>query len=318
MHPDATLQTDTSAPKVLLIDDSIDVHRLLTARLQHEEIELIGVVSGEEGVRAVHEHRPSLVLLDLDMPAMDGFEVLRTLKDDMRTMHIPVIILSGLGSPQDKVAAFDLGAIDYITKPFDLTELRARMRSAIQIYQLLELLSRRAQIDGLTGLWNRAHFDARWREAVAQCSRHGHPLSIAIFDLDHFKSINDTHGHPAGDAVLQGFARTLRQECRAGDIPCRYGGEEFVLIMPDTAPTDAKNVCERIRAALSGLSWPRHPDRAVTASAGIAGTRSGTGLSPGAWLEAADQALYASKQGGRDRLTVADISGTGSTLAKAG
>jgi diguanylate cyclase (GGDEF)-like protein len=294
-------------PVVLLVDDSQDVHRLLRARLRTEEIELVGVYAGAEAVKFATEHKPALVLLDLNMPVMDGFEVLRTLKDQPSTLEIPVIVLSGLQSPQDKVTAFDLGAVDYITKPFELTELRVRVRSALRMHRLLQMLSKRARIDGLTALWNRAFFDQRWSEEFSRAQRHGRPLSIALIDLDHFKSINDTYGHPAGDAVLQGLGAILQKEGRATDVACRYGGEEFVMILPDTSAADARNLCDRIRAGVESVAWSRHPERKVTASIGIAGASGPTAVTAEAWIEAADQALYTAKKSGRNRLVVTEL-----------
>lgn len=296
-----------SQPKVLVIDDSADVHRLLRARLRHEDIELVGAQSGREGMEAAVTAAPAMILLDLDMPDMDGFEVLRRLKNEPATLDIPVIVLSGLHSAQDKVMAFDLGAIDYITKPFNLTELRVRVRSALRMHRLVQMLAQCAQLDGLTGLWNRAYFDKRWTDEVAAVGRHGRSLSLAMLDMDHFKTVNDTYGHPTGDAVLQGLAKVLQRECRREDVACRYGGEEFALIMPDTPPLDALRVCERIREVVAETVWPRHPERPITLSIGLAGSNKAVEATPGQWLEAADQNLYLAKKSGRNRVVMLEI-----------
>ncbi len=311
-----SLQLDDNKPVVLLIDDSLDVHRLLKARLRAEDIDFVSASSGEQGIALAKERQPLLTLLDLDMPGMDGFEVLRALKDDPATVQIPVIILSGLQSAQDKVTAFDLGAVDYVTKPFDLAELRVRLRSALRMNQLLRMLAQRAQIDGLTGLWNRAYFDARWAEEFARAVRHGRPLSVAMIDVDHFKSINDGFGHPAGDAVLQGVARLLQRELRQSDIACRFGGEEFVLILADTDAVAAVALCDRIRLALSELAWSRHPERNVTASFGVAGCDAVPTVSAEKWIEIADQNLYTAKRSGRNRVVGCDVN-TGTLPAPA-
>ncbi len=311
----ATGHFDESHPVVLVIDDSQDVHRLLKARLRHEELSLLSALSGHAGLESATASAPAIILLDLDMPDMDGFEVLRRLKDEPSTLNIPVIVLSGLQSAQDKVTAFDLGAVDYITKPFNLTELRVRIRSALRLHRLVQMLAQRAHIDGLTGLWNRAHFDKRWAEEVAGCTRHQRPLSLALIDVDHFKSINDTYGHPSGDAVLQGLARVLQRECRTEDIACRYGGEEFTLIMPDTGPDDAEGVCERIRATLEQIVWPRHPERMVTASIGLAGWNRPGDADAARWLEITDKSLYAAKKAGRNRVVVTPLDGSAARLA---
>lgn len=311
-----TPQLDDAKPVVLIIDDSQDVHRLLKARLRAEDLEFVSATSGEQGLTLAKERQPLLALLDLDMPGMDGFEVLRSLKDDPATVQIPVIILSGLQSAQDKVTAFDLGAVDYVTKPFDMAELRVRLRAALRMNQLVRMLAQRAQIDGLTGLWNRAYFDARWNEEFARATRHGRPVSVAMIDVDHFKSINDGFGHPAGDAVLQGVAKLLHRELRQSDIACRYGGEEFVIILSDTNAPAATALCDRIRTAISDLAWSRHPERKVTASFGVAGCEGIPSVSAERWIEIADQNLYTAKRSGRNRVVGCDVN-TGTLPAPA-
>ncbi len=308
--------TNSVTGRILVIDDSISVRRLLKARLGNEGLELLEAIDGPTGLEAARDQSPDVILLDLSMPGMDGFQVLRQLKDDECTSNIPVLVLSGMQTPQDKVTAFDLGAIDFISKPFDLTELRARVRSALRLSELLQMLSQRAQIDGLTGLYNRAHYDRRWSEELAGAQRHDRPISIAIIDLDHFKSVNDTFGHPAGDAVIKGLGALLIEHSRESDVACRYGGEEFVLILPDTSPADGVAQCERIREALGKMTWARHPERKITCSIGIAGASAGTTLSAGEVMEAADKLLYKAKQAGRNRVVHIDLSPE--ALAKAG
>lgn len=295
-------------PLVLLIDDSVDVHRLLQVRLRHEQIDLISTTKPSEAVELARQHRPSTILLDIEMPGLDGFEVLRALKDDPATNTVPVIVLSGKGGSEDKVTAFDLGATDYVTKPFDLAELRARLRAALRLEHLLRLLAERADVDGLTGLGNRAAFNKRWAEKVAEARRYGSPLSLAMLDVDFFKRINDTYGHPAGDQVLVGLAQLLQSESRTPDIACRFGGEEFALIMPSTAPAEAEVVAERIRAALAKQIWSRHPDSPITVSVGLVGSSGALGdVTPERWLEAADKNLYAAKRTGRNRCITSDV-----------
>ncbi|MFG0245992.1 MAG: diguanylate cyclase [Phycisphaerales bacterium JB052] len=315
IHPDTS-----GTPTVLLIDDSQFVHRLLDARLRSESIILRGAEDGQLGIKMAIEDPPALILLDLDMPVMDGFETLRVLKEDPRTRDVPVIVLSGMNSSQDKVAAFDLGAIDFVTKPFELTELRARVRSSLKMYALLQMLAQKAQIDGLSGLYNRQYFDERFRNEFDRTIRHGQALSVAMIDIDHFKSVNDTYGHPAGDSVISGVAKLITQETRSIDISCRYGGEEFALIMPETEPEQAMQLCDRIRAKCEQITWSRHPTRPVTISVGVVGMFDGQSLSttPEAWIEAADRNLYDAKQSGRNQVKATGIDGTPIKRAKAG
>lgn len=310
---------NSSTPTVLLIDDSQFVHRLLDARLRSESIELRSAEDGKSGIELAVECTPALILLDLDMPVLDGFETLRMLKDDPRTRDIPVIVLSGMNSSQDKVAAFDLGAIDFVTKPFELTELRARVRSSLKMFALLQMLSQKAQIDGLSELFNRTYFDDRLRSEFDRAIRHGQALSIAMIDIDHFKSVNDTYGHPAGDSVITGVAKLISRETRSVDIACRYGGEEFAIIMPETEPERALQLSERIRILCEQMNWSRHPTRSITISVGVVGLREGQSIqvTPETWVEKADRNLYDAKQTGRNRVKGTSIDGEIINLAKA-
>ncbi|MFN7374649.1 MAG: diguanylate cyclase [bacterium] len=298
------MQTPESKPLVVLIDDSVDIHRLLVARLRLEPFDLLCFERGAEGLAACAQRKPSLVLLDIDMPGMDGFAVLRALRGSPATANTPVVMLSGFSSAQDKVACFDLGATDYVTKPFDFSELRARVRSGLRLERLLRLLAERAEVDGLTGLANRAAFNRRWGQEVAEAVRYGKKLALAVFDIDHFKRINDTYGHPAGDEVIQGFASVIVGNVRDSDITCRYGGEEFCVIMPETASEEAGLVAERIRQAVQQVRWAKHAEHPVTVSVGVVGTAGGGAVPATEWFERADKALYAAKNAGRNRVVI--------------
>lgn len=301
------LVTSETKPRVLIIDNSKDIHRLVSLCLKKEGIEIVSAESGEQGLAMAVSQQPSLILLDLELPGIHGFSVLKDLKSNESTVDVPVIVFSWNNLVDDKVRSFDLGANDYITKPFEMTELRARVRQALRMRQLIQMLAQRAQLDGLTGLWNRSFFNQRWLEECARANRYGHPLSVAMLDLDYFKTINDTYGHAAGDAALMGTARLLQQECRQHDLVCRYGGEEFVIVMPETGSADALIVCERIRACIESTTWPRHPERRITASIGVAGTSVPILITPDRWVELADANLYAAKSKGRNRVICTDL-----------
>ena len=292
-------------PLILVVDDSEDILRLLEARLTAEGCRVRTALNGQEGLEAALAEPPALILLDLRMPVMDGFETLRELKEHQSLMHTPVIVLSSSEDTSDKVTGLELGAVDYICKPFDAPELHARVRSALRVHKLLRLLAQRAQIDGLTGLWNRAYFDDRLHRELAAARRAGEPLSLAICDFDHFKFINDTYGHPAGDAVLEGFARILTSELRSSDVACRFGGEEFAMIFRETPAEEAARILERVRQRLERETWSAHPERRVTASFGLACYRVGA-VEPEELLLAADRAMYTAKQTGRNRVFVCD------------
>jgi diguanylate cyclase (GGDEF)-like protein len=290
-------------PRVLSIDDSELMHRLLRARLQLEQVEILCAPSGDEGIRLAVEMQPDVILLDIDLEGIDGFEVLQRLKEDPRTHDIAVIFISATNDMMDRVRCLDLGAIDFVHKPFEIAELKARVRSAIRIQKLLRMLSQRAQLDGLTALWNRAYFDQRLAAEFAEAARHNRPLSLVLCDIDHFKSVNDRYGHPFGDEVLSQFAAILMGG-RASDIPCRYGGEEFGVVLPATSASEAAEVAERFRSAFESYRWRGHPDLVLTASFGVAELRSlAAGARPTELVSLADMALYNSKRAGRNRVS---------------
>src|ERR1043165_2806262 len=249
MHNQIDLQQQQRRPRLLAIGDSPMIHRLLKARLRSERLEIHSATTGAMGLDTANTLLPELILLDVDMPEMDGFEVLARLKSDPRTHDIPVIFLSGSCSTAAKVRALEMGAVDFVTKPFDVGELKARVRSALRIRLLIQMLAQRAQIDGLTGLWNRSYFDQRLEEEIGIAQRHNTRLSLVLCDLDEFKRINDTYGHPFGDQVLEEFA-ALMLRGRAGDAACRYGGEEFAIILPRADVHEAAAVADRYRMSL--------------------------------------------------------------------
>lgn len=288
-------------PVLLVIDDSPAIHRLLAVKLRDEDLEFMTAYSGMEGLDIAENALPSLILLDLMMPEMNGLETLRRLKGSRRTMRIPVVMLSGESDSEQKVKCFSLGAMDFVTKPFDVAELRARIQSAIRLTTLMTMLEQRAQIDALTGLWNRARFDQALASEINEASRRDQSLALVIADLDHFKKLNDTFGHQAGDAAISTFATILQAQVRSYDVACRYGGEEFGLIFPGTSLDDAHDICERIRQTVEAHTWIKYPGMRVTASFGVTGTGA-EGNEPEHWLRAADQALYAAKEAGRNRV----------------
>jgi len=289
--------------RVLVIDDDEAIHALIKVRLAGESVQLHSAYDGESGLELAASALPDLILLDVDMPQPDGFEVCRRLKHDPLTMNIQVIFLSGASSTEEKIRGLNLGAVDYVTKPFDPAELRARVRVSLRTKYLLDLLAKRAMIDGLTGLWNRAYFDQRLLAELGLSSRCGRPLACTLLDVDHFKRVNDTYGHSRGDEVLRGVGQVLLEESRAEDIVCRYGGEEFVILTPDATAQGAAAHAERVRTLLASRAFGREQDAArVTASFGCADTVM-WGLA--ALVEAADKALYEAKGAGRNRVVVA-------------
>ncbi len=293
------------AQSILAIDDSPEIHALLSARLRPEQAELHFASDGPEGIRMARELQPDLILLDIDLPNMSGYEVCRRLKDDPLTAALHIIFLSGDGQSVSKVQGLDLGAIDYVTKPFDPAELRARVRAALRTRRYQELLAQRAQVDGLTGIWNRAYFDRRLTEEVAAVRRYKRDLSLLMVDIDHFKKVNDTYGHPMGDQVLQAVGEVLASKMRTTDAPCRYGGEEFAVILTEIDRAQAWQAAQRLQAAFATLQFHHKSGSfGVTASIGVASAERvpQIELTAAALVSLADEGLYLAKQTGRNRI----------------
>ena len=246
------------------------------------------------------EIKPELILLDIELEDLDGFEVLARLKADPETHDIAVIFVSASNETMDRVRGLDLGAVDFVGKPFDVGELKARVRSALRMQRLIRMLAQRARVDGLTGLWNRAYFDQRLRDEVAAANRYGQPLSLILCDLDHFKSLNDRFGHPFGDDVLERAAGILN-EGRGSDVACRYGGEEFGLILVGTDIEEAMETARRHQQMLQEIRFTDRENVNISASFGVADLGCiENSNSPSALIEAADQALYQAKNNGRN------------------
>ncbi|MGD0897416.1 MAG: diguanylate cyclase [Thermoguttaceae bacterium] len=289
--------------RLLLVDDDGDSLAVARARLADDGIEISCATSGRAGLEAAKSQNPDLILLDLDMPDMTGFDVCRILKADPELCMIPVLFLAGSGTSADKVRGLDLGAVDYITKPFDDFELRARVRAAIRTKELQDLLIEHAHIDPLTGLPNRRALMDRLQMEWARLQRHGGELSFIMADIDYFKRVNDTYGHSVGDKVLRAVARTIAGQCREIDLPARYGGEEFAVVVPNQGISGTVHLAERCRREIEKVNLPAkgEPIR-PTASFGVADA---VGV-PSAELlvDRADQALYRGKATGRNRVAV--------------
>jgi diguanylate cyclase (GGDEF)-like protein len=299
--------------KILVIDDSASIHALLKARLQSEPVELLFTLDGVTGLEKAVSWQPDLILLDIDMPEPNGFEVCKRLKAEPKTTHIPIVFLTGDTSTDQKIRGLELGATDYITKPFEPAELRARIRATLRTKYLMDLLAKKALVDGLTGLWNRVYFESRLNGEMAFSRTNYRTFSCLMIDLDHFKSLNDQCGHMFGDDVLRGVGQVLNDSCRGDDVACRYGGEEFVILACGATSEQAAQLGERIRKRISEHVFEHNGKRiAVTCSIGVADMRNAP---PPGVVELADQALYRAKHSGRNRIEVATAGDTASTTA---
>lgn len=270
---------------------------------------LVHACSGEEALRLAGERTPDLILLDLQTPPLDGHAVCARLKAAPPTAGLPVILVSERDAREDELRGLELGAIDYLAKPLDPEILLARVRNHLALKRIqdrLESHNRRleslAATDPLTGLVNRRGLLARLESEYARSLRTRHTFALALCDLDHFKRINDTYGHPAGDRVLISFAAVLRESIRGIDLAARWGGEEFAILFPESTAEEAMLPLERIRQAVSELQI-RHGDDtiAVTVSIGVTDYGIGHDLIEQI-LERADAALYTAKSGGRNRI----------------
>lgn len=297
------------AGKILVVEDSLVVRAVVSGQLEEQGYEVVQAVDGESALALCAVAPPDAILLDIEMPGLDGHQVLARLKADERFSDIPVVFLTGHTETDDMVAGLLAGAHDYLRKPFEPAELLARIGGAVRIKRLQdELRIRNAQldmlsrIDGLTGLYNRRHIDEQLHKEFSTARRHQQPLAILMLDIDHFKLINDREGHPAGDVVLQEFAARVLAVTRVGDVVGRWGGEEFIIIAPQTNIGDAMTLGERVRAAVSDRPIDLG-DHTISFTVSI-GCAVGLGT-PSELIGDADAALYRSKAEGRNRVTEA-------------
>ena len=290
----------------LLIVDDEKQNRLLLTELFGTTYKIIQAKNGVQALEKARQHRPDLILLDVLMPEMDGMGVLRELKRDDATRLIPVIFITALSSATDEENGLNLGAVDYISKPFHPPIVRVRVRNQLQLVHQQRLLEQLASLDGLTGIPNRRQFDATLLKEWHRCQRNQQPLSLIVADVDFFKKYNDALGHAAGDRVLQEVAATLRQAARRpGDLVARYGGEEFVLLLPKTDATSAQALAEGLQQLLHSKAFA-HPNSSLgpwltMSMGGNTIVPSTTALDP-EFFALADAALYRAKHQGRNQV----------------
>ncbi len=322
----AAAHTSGNALRVLVVDDDPACLRILEKYLVDAGYHVLAAENGAQALEIDRAEAPQIVITDLMMPEMDGFEFCRRLRPQDERGFVYVIVLTGDSEKETLIRAFDAGADDFVAKPFGREELLAHIRAAERIVRLESKLAERsrevarynarlavinnklqaaATIDELTGLANRRQAMAHMAEHWSLASRHGIPLSCIMGDVDHFKAINDTYGHATGDLVLKAVAQILRNSSRAGDVVCRLGGEEFLIICLNSTAGSAEGAAERMRQLLSRS--PIQCDGAnvnVTISFGVAALSIGM-KGPDDLVKSADEALYAAKEGGRNRVCVA-------------
>jgi two-component system, cell cycle response regulator len=303
--------------RILIVDDHEDNVELLRARLEAWGYATECAVDGQEALEKIEASPPDLVLLDVMMPKIDGIEVARRVKGNESLPFIPIIMQTALDATENKVEGLNAGADDYITKPIDFAELKARMTSMLRIKRLQEELEERerqlmemnerlrhmSQTDALTGLDNRRHLEERLQEMFEHAKRLNEPFACVMCDLDRFKSVNDTYGHQAGDAVLKDFAQILRNEVREIDRAGRYGGEEFMLLLPGTVLDAGVRFADRVRKQVESHTFTFDSTEIQrTASFGISAWPHPRISDCEGLMRAADDALYVAKETGRNRV----------------
>ncbi|WP_197410849.1 diguanylate cyclase [Devosia epidermidihirudinis] len=290
---------------ILIVDDEISNIEIMNATLE-DTYEVCFAMSGEQAIDVARKVLPDLILLDVMMPEMDGYEVCQTLKNDRMLADVPIIFTTGLNDQEAEARGLSLGAIDYITKPIQPISLRARVRNHIELKLLRDQLAELAVTDALTGLSNRRRLKQTLDIETARLARTGDWLSVIMLDIDFFKGFNDTYGHPAGDRCLVLIAAALKRAVnRASDLAARYGGEEFACVLPGADAETARKVAEDIQVQVQSLAIPHRGSTVssyVTVSVGITTARCLPGLTADLLMSHADRQLYLSKTGGRNRI----------------
>ena len=295
---------------ILVVDDEKTNVMVMQRALQIAGYDVAGAGSAENARECIKNQVPDLILLDISMPDVSGLEFLTELRNQSKTARIPVILVSALTDTDTIVTGLQTGANDYIMKPVEMPVLLARVQTQLSVAErarALEMqagnLAKLALTDALTGLINRRGFVDIFTSEISRARRYKRPLVVAMMDLDHFKIVNDRHGHAGGDAVLRTFASTARAAFRSTDVICRYGGEEFCVLMPETKIRGAMQVAERARLAIEKM-MVMHDGNAIaaTVSIGVASAFEGEGAdcTEEELLERADKALYRAKAAGRN------------------
>ncbi|QVK33035.1 diguanylate cyclase domain-containing protein [Pseudomonas syringae] len=293
-------------PKILVVDDQPVNIRLINELLKGE-YDIIMATEGKQALLKCQTQNPDIILLDVLMPGMSGHDICRALKANEHTRHIPVIFLTSQDEEADEALGFELGAVDFITKPIRSSVISARVRSHLALKLQSDFLKTIGLTDGLTGIDNRRMFDDNLRRDWLHCLRHKQYISLFMIDIDHFKLYNDHYGHQQGDECLRAVANAINKGLRRPyDSVARYGGEEFACVLPNTDATGAlkvaQDVLEQVRAL--GIEHINSTTRkVVTISIGVATTIPTKGDLADELLKAADKELYSSKKTGRDRLS---------------
>jgi len=296
--------------KILVVDDT-EINIEILNELLGDEYNVLSALDGEFALEIAHDDIPDLILLDIMMPTMNGYEVCRRLKENKTTRDIPIIFITAITDEEAIEKAYDVGGVDYIIKPFRPKELLARVKRELELHRyIIELkkskdeLKLLASTDSMTNLYNRRYFSKTSKHILDLAKRNSTDLSIIMFDLDNFKKINDIYGHTIGDSVIVAFANILKTHQRTSDIICRFGGEEFIVLLPETNLKGASVVAEKIRVELESTKILIESDRYIqlTVSAGVTDIRVSEEVDIEASITRSDKALYMAKNSGRNKI----------------
>ncbi len=300
--------------KVLVVDDSQQARVAIKEALTDLFDVFIEADDGLSAIKAFVEEKPGFIITDIEMPSINGYRLISTVRNMEDGKDLPIIMLSGTkNSLKKKLTGFNLGASDFLMKPFEKEELVARVKSLLRTRFLLDelrekntLLERLAVTDELTGLYNRRHFFETVKEQMALGLRHNFKIACLLMDIDHFKKINDTHGHIAGDDVLRKVGSLLNSCKREGELLARFGGEEFIMCLFNTDSASVLRAAERFRQLIKSFEFSsnNHPKLHVTVSIGVAIYPQTAIITIDELIKAADNALYRSKVEGRDRVSL--------------
>jgi len=294
--------------RILIVDDAMENIQVLHQALRDEH-EVLFALSGEKALEIAHQQAPDLILLDAMMPGMDGYAVCAALAKSATVKDIPVIFVTALTQPEDETRALEAGAADFISKPFNVAVVRARVRTQLTVKRQADILRELTLTDSLTGIANRRNFSETMENEWRRCARAKQPMALIMGDIDCFKTYNDAYGHQAGDACLQKIAAAIKGSAeRPSDLIARYGGEEFVVLLPQETPQGAEVVAQRILDEVRFLALPHAKSPVspyVTVSLGVASIQPTLDTDPGTLIRAADALLYRAKGMGRNRYCLA-------------
>lgn len=293
---------------ILIVDDVPKNIQVIASHLGEDRYDLVMATSGEAALKAINDEPPDIILLDVNMPGLDGYQVCTEIKKNRKTADIPIIFLTARVDSDDVVKGFDVGAVDYVTKPFNKSELKARIKTHLELYHLKQelveknlLLQKAALTDPLTGLENRRGILEFIESEIGRIKRGAKTSAIMLTDIDNFKNINDTYGHDAGDLLLKHVSGIMKKSIRVSDHVARWGGEEFLLFFPEISVSECRVVAEKIRSQISSsATFFDNNQIQVTITAGLSQLEVEKGID--ASIKVADKALYKGKTEGKNRI----------------